>query len=120
MVEDDPFVRAAVGRQIRAFGYRLLEARDPADALQVAAAFPESIDLLLTDLVMPGMDGRRLASELRATRSTTRVLFMSGYSEHAAVTSAAADAQDRLLEKPFTAVALSQAIRESLTPRVSN
>ncbi len=120
VVEDDPYVRAAVGRQIRAFGYRLLEARDPADALQVAAAFPEPIDLLLTDLVMPGMDGRMLASKLRATRSTTRVLFMSGYSEHAAVTSAAADADDVLIEKPFTAVALSHAIRASLGPRVRN
>ncbi|KAB2906857.1 MAG: PAS domain S-box protein [Kofleriaceae bacterium] len=119
VVEDDPFVRAAVGRQLRAFGYRLLEACDPANALEVAAAFPEPIDLLLTDLVMPGMDGRALASQLLASRSTTRVLFMSGYSEHAAVTSAGLDSRDRLLEKPFTAVALSHAIRATLAARAS-
>jgi two-component system cell cycle sensor histidine kinase/response regulator CckA len=114
VVEDDRLLRAVVRRQLQAFGYRILEARDPADALEVAAAFREPIDLLLTDLVMPGMDGRMLASKLLETRPTTKVLYMSGYSEHAAVKSAAIDPNDRLIEKPFTAITLSHAVRETL------
>jgi two-component system cell cycle sensor histidine kinase/response regulator CckA len=114
VVEDDPFVRSAVLRQLRALGYRLLDAPDPATALQVAAAFPEPIHLLLTDLVMPGMDGRMLARELLAVRPTTKVLYMSGYTEHVAVRSTTFDPGDRLLEKPFTAIALADAIREVL------
>ncbi|HUQ01733.1 MAG TPA: ATP-binding protein [Kofleriaceae bacterium] len=117
IVEDDPFVRSAVRRQLRALGYRMLEAGDPASALAVVASYPEPIDLLLTDLVMPGMDGRRLASEVLATRASTRVLFMSGYTEHPAVTSSPFAPSDRLIEKPFTALALSQAIRETLEHR---
>jgi two-component system cell cycle sensor histidine kinase/response regulator CckA len=114
VVEDDPFVRRAVVRQIRSFGYQILEAHDPANALQVAATYDGPIDLLLTDLVMPVMDGRALARQLLAARSETKVLFMSGYSEHAAVRSAGFEPGDRMLEKPFTASALAEAIRETL------
>jgi two-component system cell cycle sensor histidine kinase/response regulator CckA len=114
VVEDDPLLRVVVRRQLQSFGYQLLEARDPEHALEVAAAFPGPIDLLLTDLVMPGMDGRSLASRLLTTRASTKVVFMSGYTEHAAVKTAAISPDDRFIEKPFTAISLSHIVREVL------
>jgi PAS domain S-box-containing protein len=119
VVEDDPLLRVAVRRQLQSFGYQLLEARDPEHALEVAAGFSGPIDLLLTDLVMPGMDGRTLATRLLSTRANTKVVFMSGYTEHAAVKTAAISPDDRLIEKPFTAISLSHVVREVLGTAVA-
>jgi two-component system cell cycle sensor histidine kinase/response regulator CckA len=117
VVEDDAQLRSVVGRQLRSFGYRMLEAHDPQRALELAAHYPDPIHLVLTDLVMPGMDGRTLATRIHAVRPAAKILYMSGYTEHAAVKSAALSSDDRLLSKPFTAIALSRAIREILDVR---
>ncbi|MBX3156061.1 MAG: PAS domain S-box protein [Deltaproteobacteria bacterium] len=114
VVEDDARLRSAVGRQLRSFGYRMIEAHDAQRALEIAASYGGAIDLVLTDLVMPGMDGRTLAARIGAARPATKVLYMSGYTEHAAVKNTALSPGDRLLEKPFSALALSHAIRELL------
>ena len=114
LVEDDPLLRSMLKRQLRKLGYRVLQAQDGATALEIAEVNPEPIDLLLTDLVMPGMDGRALARRLVESRPTTKVLFMSGYTEHPAVKSAAFTADDVLVQKPFTAAELSSAIRSVL------
>ena len=111
LVEDEPQLRALASRVLREHGYRVLEASDGVQGLEVAAAYARTIDLLLTDVVMPRLGGQALADKLRAARPAVRVLFASGYS----------DSPDRLvaqgnslLQKPFTASALLQHVRQSL------
>ena len=113
VVEDDAHLLDVLRRQLGALGYRLIDARSADDALDAVLAHPERIDLMVTDLVMPGTDGRGLARQLAVLRPETRVLFMSGYSEHlAARTGLAPD--DHFLAKPFTTARLSMAIRRAL------
>jgi two-component system cell cycle sensor histidine kinase/response regulator CckA len=112
LVEDDDRLRAVLGRQLSAWGFTMIEAHDGADALELLRQ-AEPVDLLLTDLVMPGIDGRALASKVLAHHPTTKVLFMSGYSDHAAVKTAF-NGRDAFLEKPFTSQSLSSAIQRAL------
>jgi PAS domain S-box-containing protein len=114
LVEDDDRLRAVISRQLSAWGFTLIEARDGADALELLRR-AEPVDLLLTDLVMPGIDGRALASTVLAHHPATKVLYMSGYSDHAAVKTAF-DSRDAFLEKPFTSQCLSSAIHSVLAP----
>jgi PAS domain S-box-containing protein len=81
LVEDEPAVRALVREIVSRLGYRVLVARGGAEALATNERFVEPIDLLLTDVIMPGMDGRELAARIRVTRPSMKVLFMSGYAE---------------------------------------
>jgi two-component system cell cycle sensor histidine kinase/response regulator CckA len=80
---------------LRGLGYRVLVARDGAEALALSQSHTDAIDLLLTDVIMPGMDGRDLAARLLATRPETPVLSMSGYAEPPLP-------DDVLLQKPVT------------------
>ena len=96
LVEDDDQVRKAVGRQLRSLGYHVIEASDARAAMAVVDG-KHAIDLLLTDLVMPGMDGRRLATLVSAARPEIEALFMSGYTEHIAMRSSSLVPSDRLL-----------------------
>ncbi len=111
LVEDEPQLRALASRVLREQGYRVLEATDGVHGLEVAAAYAEPIDLLLTDVVMPRLGGLQLANELRAARPAVRVLFASGYSESPADLVAQGDS---LLQKPFTAATLLHQVRRSL------
>ena len=113
VVEDDPQVRAGIVRMLRGWGYACVEAADGEQALTALAAHAGAVELLLTDLVMPGMDGRALAAEVRRRCPGVKTLLMSGYTEHAAVTTARAD-DEPLIEKPFSAAALSTALRRAL------
>ena len=114
VVEDDDQVRQVLRRYLTRWGYTLFEARGGPAALQLAHDHPGQIDLLLTDLVMPEMDGRTLSRQLLAARPATKVLFMSGYTEHPALNNAALGPDDCFVQKPFTAVSLGAAIERAL------
>ena len=114
VVEDDPQLSVVLHRRLRSLGYRTIEARDAATAVQAMASTGGRVDLLLTDLVMPGLDGRALATTLLREHPSLKVLFMSGYSEHAAVKTAALGPDDHFIEKPFGVADLCSAIRRAL------
>ena len=116
VVDDEPGLRDLACRTLEAEGYRTLEAGHGAEALEVMESAPDMVDLVVTDVVMPGMDGRELARELRRARPGLRVLYVSGYPadspERTLATPAVLDAP--CLRKPFTAAALERAVREQL------
>src|SRR6185503_5209130 len=107
LAEDEEAVRGLVREILVRLGYRVLVASDGIEALALSREFAEPIDLLLTDVVMPGMDGRELAERMRMTRPDTRILFMSGYAEPPIP-------GDVLLEKPVTPDALARKVSEVL------
>jgi two-component system, cell cycle sensor histidine kinase and response regulator CckA len=113
VVEDDDQVRGIAGRILREHGYRVIDASGGEEALRVAASEPDGIDLLLSDVVMPGMSGAELADHLRRAQPGVRVLHMSGY------TSGIGGPDPRtvlpeLIEKPFTGAELLRRVRELL------
>ncbi|GAC1616087.1 MAG: PocR ligand-binding domain-containing protein [Candidatus Acidiferrum sp.] len=114
LAEDETDVRDIARQFLELGGYKVVEARDGADALRVAAEYPGKIDLLVTDMVMPGITGRELASRLLQQHKGIRVIFMSGYSEHVASQSADVTSAMRLLTKPFSRGSLLRAVREIL------
>jgi two-component system, cell cycle sensor histidine kinase and response regulator CckA len=113
LAEDEPLTREAAARLLRSLGYRVLVAADSAAALATARHDREAIDLLLTDLMMPGMRGNELAALLRAEMPRLRVLFMSGYADEAAIESAR-ETGTAILAKPFTVADLAASVRRVL------
>ena len=114
VVDDDEHVRA-VGRDVlRESGYRVLEARSGEEADQLAATYDGSIHLLVTDVVMPGMTGLDLVLRLRRSRPALRAIFMSGYGQRAIAHHGLLDANELLLEKPFTSERLLMLVRAAL------
>lgn len=113
VVEDDNVVRLVVRETLRRAGYRVLEAREGEAALEVVAGHEGSIQLLLSDVVMPGMDGPSLAERVSSTHPGLKTLYMSGHDEDA-IHRHGIPADARCLEKPFTRERLIQSIRETL------
>jgi signal transduction histidine kinase/ActR/RegA family two-component response regulator len=113
LVEDDPAVRGFVGRSLASHGHVVLEAPGGPEAIERAAAHEGPIDLLVTDVVMPGMGGPELAERLVATRPGLRVLFISGYAE-GHFGSAGPAPGTFYLAKPFSADLLARTVREAL------
>ncbi len=95
-------------------GYAVLAAGDAAKALELAQSHGSTIDLLLTDVVMPGTKGPVLAAQLKLERPALRVIFMSGYSDGVIDPETATKLQARFLEKPVLSTALLACIREAL------
>jgi two-component system cell cycle sensor histidine kinase/response regulator CckA len=114
LVEDDARVRALVATMLRRSGYAVLDADGGERAIEITRAHRGSIDLLLTDVVMPAMNGRVLAERLQALSPGTRVLFMSGYSDAATLRAGVQTAEVAFLQKPFSSAALAAKIREVL------
>jgi two-component system, cell cycle sensor histidine kinase and response regulator CckA len=114
VVEDDEQVRSVLRRYLTSWGYTLLEAPNGRIALEVARAHAGAIDLLLTDLVMPEMDGRSLSARLLADHPNTRVVLMSGYTEHAALHGTKIGPDEHFVQKPFTAQMLGETVRRAL------
>jgi CheY-like chemotaxis protein len=102
LVEDDDMVRVATLRALRRHGHRVLEAVDGEAALSIIARTPESIDLVITDLVMPRMGGRELGERLRASGHEAAILYISGYTGDAVTQQHMLDDGAEFLEKPFT------------------
>ncbi|MDF2772186.1 MAG: Blue-light-activated protein [Geminicoccaceae bacterium] len=119
VVEDEEAVRLIVRRVLQEQGYDMIEARDGHEALRVCAQRGDEIDLVLSDVIMPGMGGRQLARALAATRPNLPVLFMSGYNDDGELGGGAADAQSAVLAKPFTAETLARQVREALDRRIA-
>ena len=114
VVEDDEGVRSYTGEILGELGYRVLVAPDARDALRFIEQPERHIDLLLTDMVMPGLNGRQLADAARALRPDLPVLFMTGYSRNAIVHQGRLDSGLSLIQKPFGRDALAAKVREVL------
>ncbi len=117
LVEDEESVRELVRVTLASRGYKVLEAEDGERGLRIAEAFKEHIDILITDVVMPGIGGRELAQKLLALRPGISVLYLSGYTEDAVVTPGAMGPSTAFLQKPFTLQNLAKKVREVLRSR---
>jgi CheY-like chemotaxis protein len=114
VVEDEAALRDVAGRILSGAGYRVLSAECGPEALALAARHEGAIDLLVSDVIMPGMLGKDLAERLSMVRPETRVLYMSGYAQPVLHTHGTLDPGVALLEKPFTATDLLTAVRRRL------
>jgi two-component system, cell cycle sensor histidine kinase and response regulator CckA len=114
LVEDEESVRQLVRETLELKGYRVLEAEDGEAAIDIAASHKGTIDLLITDVVMPGMSGRDLARKLAESRPDTAVLFLSGYTEDTIAHEGVLELGKAFLQKPFTLQNLSRKVREVL------
>jgi two-component system cell cycle sensor histidine kinase/response regulator CckA len=113
LVEDKEAVRVLTSRILSDAGYLVSDAPDGVEAL---AAFGDEVDVLVTDVVMPGISGQELADELRARRPGLPVVFVSGYTEDHVVEDARRDGATAFVEKPFSADELLRAVRTVLEP----
>jgi two-component system cell cycle sensor histidine kinase/response regulator CckA len=114
LAEDEPAVRAIARQALERQGYKVIAAPNGAEALALAAQHGATIDLLLTDVVMPGMSGRDLAERLLAQRPGIRVLYISGYTDNAIVRHGMLEPGLAYLQKPFRPDALVRKVREVL------
>ena len=115
LVEDEGAVRELARDILEANGYAVLEARHGDEALAICERHSEAIHLMLTDVVMPGMNGRELAERLARLRPETKVLYMSGYTDNAIVLHGVLNGRAVFLQKPFTPDALARKVREVLS-----
>jgi CheY-like chemotaxis protein len=114
LVEDQNAVRGLARIVLERYGYRVLEADTPSSALRVVAEHGPSIDLVVTDVVLPEMNGRELVGQLSSRIPGIPALFMSGYAEDAVAHGGVLDADVPFLPKPFSPGELAQAVRELL------
>ncbi len=114
VVEDDPDVRAIIKRSLQALGYTVIEASGAEDALCVMDTRGDSVELVLTDVVMPRKSGRELVDELRRRWPGLPVIFMSGYADEAIANDGLDDPGVVLIPKPFTRSDLARAVRAAL------
>ncbi len=114
VVEDDELVRGLIDEVLAPLGYRVLTTASGDEALKTSDSFPGHVDLLLTDVVMPGMNGRQLAEIMRTRRPGIKVLFMSGYTQDALSTQGILEPGVALIHKPLRAGTLARQIRQVL------
>jgi len=114
VVDDEEGVREVATQYLSSHGYSVLAAESGARALELAAAHRGTIHVLVTDAVMPGMNGPALAKTLLGERPETKVLYMSGYAEDTSLLEEARDRGEGFLQKPFGLDTLAQRLRELL------
>ena len=114
VVEDEEEVRKLTVRILKNQGYRILEASDGGVALLICKRYGSPIHLMVTDVVMPGINGRELAKQIASFRQEMKVLYMSGYTENAIVHHGILDEKMDYLQKPFTMEGLVKKVREVL------
>jgi PAS domain S-box-containing protein len=114
LVEDDPNLRTLAREILTVQGYTVIEATSPLDAIRIHQSHADAIHLLLTDVVMPEMNGPQLAAQLQAGRPGMEVLFMSGYTGSALALEGGGEFGGAFLAKPFTPDGLSRRVREVL------
>ena len=113
VLDDENSVRRLVTAVLESAGYVVLPAAEGSEALDIVRSHPDSIDLLITDMTMPEMDGREAADAIRALRPQCRVLFMSGYPLQVALPDGI-QATDGFIQKPFVPRMLVQRVKEIL------
>ncbi|OBS39955.1 response regulator [Pseudomonas syringae] len=113
IVEDDPAVRTLVSEVLGELGYTFIEAGEASDAVPILES-GQRIDLLISDVGLPGMNGRQLAEIARQLRPELKVLFITGYAEHAAVRGGFLDTGMQLITKPFAFDHLTSKVREMI------
>jgi two-component system cell cycle sensor histidine kinase/response regulator CckA len=111
LVEDEESLRRLARTILSVLGYHVLEAKDGAEGVQIAADYPGTIDLVLTDVVMPGVGGSELVRRIRAVRPDISVLYMSGYTDDAIVRHGVLEDGVSFLQKPFTSASLGDKLR---------
>jgi two-component system, cell cycle sensor histidine kinase and response regulator CckA len=117
LVEDEECVRQLIRETLQSKGYKVLEAERGDIALRIAAAQSGKIDLLISDVVLPGMAGKELGRQLLANHPNTKVLFLSGYTEEAIIHQGMLDAGAAFLQKPFMLQALARKVRDVLNAK---
>ncbi len=119
-MEDETAVRQSTGQFLRLNGYTVLEAKDGEDALRVAKHHTGTIELMVTDVVMPHLGGAKLAAQLTSIRPNLKVLFVSGYAESTVLRHGAIDVTNSFLQKPFGLKSLAAKIRQVLDANVAS
>ena len=114
LAEDEAPVRAVARQVLERHGYTVLEAPSAEAALDIAARYSGTIHLLLTDVIMPGLNGRDLATRLADLRPGTRVIFMSGYTDDAVTRHGVLEPGSAYVQKPFTPDGIARKVREVL------
>jgi CheY-like chemotaxis protein len=117
LVEDERPVRSAVRRLLERHGYKVLEAANGQDALTLIAARNGEINLVLSDMVMPGMGGMELASRVRSLAPKLPVLLMTGYTEEAITRAGDQPHDEQIIEKPFTMHTMLEKVRRALAAK---
>lgn len=121
LVEDEPSIRQLMRRMLQGLGYKMIDAQNGPEAVTVAERHQDPIDLLLTDVVMPSMDGFEVATRVALLHPETRVLFLSGHAvDSEKVREGLRKTTHRFLLKPFTQQTLKEKIREVLDAPVSS
>jgi CheY-like chemotaxis protein len=111
VVEDEPNLREITRIFLEDYGYRVLEAVDVEDALQLVKTFADPIHLTLTDVIMPGMSGRQLAEQILSARPGMKIVYMTGYTDDMVVQHKVLEPGVMLLQKPFDKIQLARKIR---------
>jgi DNA-binding response OmpR family regulator len=119
-VEDDDMVRSIISESLRLNGYTILEARHGEEASTVCRSHDGPIHLMITDVVMPGLNGRELAEQLTVDRPNMKVLFISGYTDKGIVHNGILEPGVAFLQKPFRLDILSHRIRKLLEEHMMN
>jgi len=114
LAEDEKSLRVTCGLFLKALGYNVLVAETPKAALKMVSQHPGDIHVLLTDVVMPGMDGRQLAQRISSAKSDIKVLFMSGYTADVIANRGVLDEGVQFLSKPFSRDDLAYKLRQVL------
>jgi two-component system, cell cycle sensor histidine kinase and response regulator CckA len=114
LIEDDERVRTAVGRILRGYGYRVLAARHANEAIAIARRKDAGIDLVLSDMVIPGLSGPEAVSEIRKCWPHAKALFMSGYTDHAIFSDGGLETGAAFIQKPFAPESLAKKVRAVL------
>ena len=114
LVEDEEAVRALAAQSLEEQGYKVLESTSPEDAIEISRRYTEPIHLLLTDVVLPRISGRKIAEHLTPLRPGMKVLYMSGYTDDTILRAGVLEAGTAFLQKPFTPTSLAHRVREVL------
>jgi two-component system, cell cycle sensor histidine kinase and response regulator CckA len=114
LVEDENFVRDVTGEILHSAGYRVLKARNAADAMRTFRQYRDEVQLLLTDVVMPGQNGFNLAHDLKAMSLGLRTIFISGYPENSVNRKGLKQTGVFYLPKPFSAESLLRQVKQAL------